>query len=121
MLPFRMNISDNLVRKWKFPRCDYNEWGTLANGACQYATRDFFTKNPYPEEMDGFSAMDNIMAYIAFNNGLKINWIQESEILHQWHPIEKKMTGDNKAKFKRNQKILSDYIKKYNLPKLLKR
>lgn len=120
MLP-NIQIRRGSINSWSFPQSNFNEWGHLANGACQYATRQFFLSNPYPEEMDGFGAMDNIMAYIAYNNGLKIKWITESEILHQYHKVEKFRTQDDNAKFKRNQKILADYIKQYKLPKLLKK
>ena len=114
MLP-RINHSMSSIRKWKYPYSEFNVWGKLANGACQYATRDFFINNPYPEEMDGFSAMDNIMTYIAYNKGLSIKWIDESEILHQHHPIANKMGGLNLDKFRRNQRFLAKYIKENNL------
>ena len=120
MLP-NMRVSQTSIVNWRFPKSGFNKWGTLANGACQYAHRDFFLSNPYPEEMDGYSAMDNIMTYMAYNNGLEIKWIEDSEILHQHHRIENKMGGENRAKFDRNQQVLNDYIKKYNLPCLLKR
>ncbi len=118
MLP-NMNHSIASIKKWRYPACPLNIWGTLANGACQYATRDFFTNNPYPNEMDGFSAMDNIMTYMAYNKGLDIKWIDESEILHQNHPIVNKMAGNNREKFDRNQRVLNDYINDNNLPCLL--
>jgi hypothetical protein len=118
MLP-AMNLSKDRVSNWKFPETKFNQWGTLANGGMQYASKKFFTDFPYNEEMSGFGAMDNLTTYIAVNNGLKVLWIVESEILHQNHPIEKKISGDNKIKFQRNQKILHDYIEENNLPKLL--
>jgi hypothetical protein len=120
MLP-AINLNESRVNNWHFPKCKFNHWGTYANGAMQYAERKFFIQNPYLEEMDGFGAMDNLTTYIAYNNGLKIIWIEESEILHQDHPIERKMSGDNKRKFERNQKILQDYVDKNNLPILLSR
>jgi hypothetical protein len=118
MLP-PMNITKTRIDNWKFPKCKHNEWGTLANGAMQYATRKYFIYNPYNEEMSGFGAMDNLTAYVAYNTGIFMKWIDESVIIHQHHPIERKMSGLNKIKFDRNQKILADYIKRYNLPKLL--
>ena len=118
MLP-AVNITTSRIKNWKFPQCKFNTWGTLANGAMQYATKEFFIKFPYNEEMSGFGAMDNLTAYIAYQNKMKIFWVEESEIMHQHHPIEKKISGENKFKFERNQKVLSDYIKKYDLPKLL--
>jgi len=120
MLP-NMDIKKGHVLSWKFPKGGYNVWGHLANGACQYATKEFFVSNPYPEEMDGFSAYDNLMAYMAFNNGLEIHWIPRgsSEILHQYHPIVNKMAGNNRAKFDRNQETLQEYIRKHNLPCIL--
>lgn len=120
MLP-NMNHSLHSVKRWRYPASGYNIWGTLANGACQYATREFFLANPYPEEMEGFSAMDNIMTYMAYNNGLEIKWIGESEILHQHHPVVNKMAGANREKFDRNQTILQGYINTHNLPCLLKK
>jgi len=120
MLP-AANITKNRVKSWNFPQCKFNPWGTLANGAMQHASKEFFLKHPYNEEMSGFGAMDNLTAYVSFNNGLNIVWMDESEILHQHHPIEKKMCGDNLLKFQRNQRILQDYVNKYDLPKLLKK
>ncbi len=120
MLP-RINHSLASIKKWKYPFSQLNVWGKLANGACQYATKEFFINNPYPEEMDGFSAMDNIMTYMAYNEGLEVKWITESEILHQHHPIVNKMAGSNREKFDRNQRVLNDFIKKHNLPCILKR
>ncbi len=120
MLP-NMRINDSTVTSWAFPKSPYNKWGKLANGACQYATKEFFISNPYPEEMDGYSAMDNLMTYIAYNKGLEVVWIDESDILHQYHAIENKMGGSNRAKFDRNQAILQKYINDNNLPCLLSR
>ena len=118
MLP-NMKHSLSAIKKWRYPKSEYNIWGTLANGACQYATKDFFINNPYPKEMDGFSAMDNIITYMAYNKGMSIHWLAESEILHQHHPIVNKMAGSNREKFDRNQKVLNDYINDNNLPCLL--
>lgn len=120
MLP-NMRINDSTVTSWAFPKSPYNKWGKLANGACQYAIKEFFISNPYPEEMDGYSAMDNLMTYIAYNNGLEVVWIDESDILHQYHAIENKMGGSNRAKFDRNQATLQKYINDNNLPCLLSR
>ena len=118
MLP-AMNLNKDRVDNWQFPKCKFNHWGTFANGAMQYATKKFFIDFPYLEEMSGFGAMDNLTTYVAYNNGMKVHWVTESEILHQDHPIEKKMSGLNKVKFQRNQKILQDYVDKHKLPKLL--
>ena len=120
MLP-SMNITRSTIDKWKFPNCKFNQWGTLANGAMQYATKKFFTENPYIEEMSGFGAMDNLVTYIATNEGYEVSWLDDSELLHQDHPIERKMSGSNLIKFKRNQNILQDYVDLHNLPRLLKR
>ena len=120
MLP-SVNITKSRIDKWRFPRCRFNQWGTLANGAMQYSTKQFFIDNPYNEEMSGFGAMDNLTADVAYKNWVAIVWMEESEMLHQQHPIEKKMSGENLIKFKRNQKILADYIKEHDLPTLLKR
>lgn len=120
MLP-RLAVNTQMIDKWLFPKCDFNEWGHLANGACQYATKEFFTINKYPEQMIGFGAMDNIMAYIAVKNGLQIHWITQSEIVHQHHNIEKFATLIDSKNFKRNQDILSNYIKENNLPILLRK
>lgn len=118
MLP-NMSIKRPKIEDWRFPKCGFNKWGRLANGAVQYATKDFFMSNPYPEEMEGFSAMDNLMTYMAYKNGLDIHWIEQSEILHQYHPIVNKMGGSNRAKFDNNQATLQAYIAKHNLPCLL--
>tara|TARA_R110002096_G_scaffold60958_1_gene151773 strand:+ start:2952 stop:3671 length:720 start_codon:yes stop_codon:yes gene_type:complete len=113
------NITTSRIKGWRFPKCNYNAWGTLANGAMQYSTKEFFNDNPYNEEMSGFGAMDNLTAYMAHKNWVAIVWVEESEILHQHHPVEKKMSGENLIKFKRNQKILADYIRLHNLPTIL--
>ena len=118
MLP-SVNITKSRIDKWTFPKCNYNAWGTLANGAMQYSTKQFFLDNPYNEEMSGFGGMDNLTAYMAHKNWVAIVWVDESEMLHQHHPIENKMSGSNAIKFKRNQKILADYIREHNLPTLL--
>lgn len=114
-------ISMQSIDKWKFPQSPYNEWGHLANGACQYAKKEFFVNNPYPENMVGFGAMDNMMAYIAYNKGLEIYWLKDSEIFHQFHKPEKFRTKDDLRRFNRNQEILKRYIKENDLPKLLKK
>lgn len=120
MLPPISNISKDGIKAWRFPKAPFNQWKKLANGACQYASKEFFLKFPYDERMDGFGAMDNLTAYVAFNNGLEIVWMTASEILHQHHPIEKKMSGTMKKRFDRNQEILSNYRKMNKLPQLLK-
>lgn len=118
MLP-NMNMSKEKIALWKFPAAGFNIWGKLANGACQYATKEYFVNNPYPEDMAGFSGMDNIMTYMAFKEGLEIHWINESEILHQYHSVVNKMHGHNRKPFDDNQKKLNDYIRDNNLPCLL--
>ena len=118
MLP-NMDIKKDKIISWKFPKCGFNVWGQFANGACQYATKDFFINNPYPEEMDGFGAMDNMMYYIAVNNGLEVIWMDESEILHQHHAVVNKMGGANREKFDRNQRLLAEYKNENNLPDML--
>jgi len=118
MLP-RMKITEQNILKWNFPRCKLNQWGHLANGAMQLACRNFFLKNPYPEQMSGFGAMDNIMAYMAKAEGLQIQWMKEGVILHQWHPIFKFRTKEDTWRFKRNQYILEQYKKSHNLEKIL--
>lgn len=118
MLP-NTNISPDRIKRWKFPKGRPNRWGKLANGALQYTTREWFLANPYPEEMEGWGAMDNIMAYKAKATGLKIEWITESEILHQYHRVEKFENSMDGKRFNRNQKILSNYIKEHKLAKML--
>jgi glycosyltransferase involved in cell wall biosynthesis len=114
-----MRIEKDQVKKWNFPNSKFNEWGHLANGACQYASALFFKENPYPEGMSGFGAMDNIMAYIAYNKGLEITWLIDSEILHQYHRVEKFRNSMDSVRFKNNQAILAKYIQDNNLPTLL--
>ena len=43
MLP-AANITTNRIKNWSFPPCKFNVWGTLANGAMQYATKQFFAR-----------------------------------------------------------------------------
>lgn len=116
-------IGPLLMNKWRFRSKSDFGWGTLANGGMQYARRSFFEEviKEVPEflEMEGWGAMDNIMTYIAHNKGLDIVWMDEGEILHQWHKAEKWQTPEDKQRFYKNQEILHAYIAKYNLPTLL--
>jgi len=118
-----LTITKERVRKWAFTHKKPHEWGQIANGAMQYAHRGFFIKaiDQTPEylEMEGWGAMDNIMAYMAYNHGLEIHWLGEGEILHQYHKREKYRNAFDKQRFDRNQTILASYINKYNLPQLL--
>lgn len=119
MLP-NCNMTRERVQKWKFPRGTLNTWGTLANGAMQYATRDWFLSNPHDERMYGWGAMDNMTAYKAVASGLTIKWVEESEILHIHHKVEKFRTKEDTDRFNENQKILANFITEHKLPKLLK-
>jgi len=116
-------INPALMDRWSFRRKTPNEWGTLANGALQYASRSFFNEviNEVPEylEMSGWGAMDNIMTHIAYHKGYPMDWIGEGEILHQFHRPEKWRTPEDKKRFYRNQDILTAYKAKYNIPELL--
>ncbi len=118
MLP-NLNMTCQRIQKWLFPKSKLNQWGKLANGALQYATRSFFVNNPYPETMEGFGAMDNIMAYMAKANGLKLLWITEGQILHIHHRVQKFIKSWDHQRFSRNQKILNAYISKHKLAKML--
>jgi len=119
MLP-NCNMTGERVNKWKFPRGTLNTWGTLANGAMQYTTREWFKKNLHDERMYGWGAMDNMTAYKAVASGLKIKWVAESEILHIHHRNEKFRTKSDTERFNKNQEILANFISEHKLPKLLK-
>lgn len=113
----KTNITENRVKSWVFPKTGLNEWHSEANGGCQYTTSDWFLENPYEEQMSGFGGMDNMCAYKAHVSGLELYWIEESEILHIWHTIQKYKTPEDNIKTKRNHRILSEYCKKHNLTK----
>lgn len=122
-LPNLNTIGKNKIMKWNFNKKKIHEWGTLANGAMQYAKRSFFEEviKDVPEymQMNGWGAMDNIMTYIAYNKGLDILWMEEGEILHQYHRVEKFRRTEDHKRFNKNQEILHNYINKYSLPTLL--
>lgn len=118
MLP-NLNMTNQRIENWMFPKSYPNTWGKLANGALQYATRDFFIKNPYPEAMEGFGAMDNIMAYMAKANGLNLLWLAGGQILHIHHRVEKFTKSWDHIRFTKNQKILNAYISEHKLAKML--
>jgi len=107
-----MNMSIPRIETWNFPKLhnyDYiNKMGeNLANGACQYGTVEWFRKvGGYDERMSGWSAMDNDMVNRAKRDGLKIQWIKESQILHQFHRSEKYDSFESKKQYARNQKLL---------------
>jgi hypothetical protein len=119
----RMNITTDLINSWKFNRKNKNHWGTLANGAMQYATKDFFIDviNSYPSYLDmkGWGAMDNIMAYMAKVKGFDIKWVKEGEILHQFHKVEKFTKNVDKRNFDNNQKILREFCDQFELKQTL--
>ena len=122
-LPNMNYLNTSIIDRWKFPRLRKNAWGTLANGAMQYAHRDFFIKaikdTPEYLNMEGWGAMDNIIAYIAKHQGLNIHWIEEGLILHQYHRSEKRRDSMDVKRFNSNQKILMDYCRKTNQPQTL--
>ena len=102
MLP-RIAIDYNMIDKWKFPKAPKNQFGKIADGALQYTTRAWFEKvGGYDERMDKLCGMDNDLHARAKRDGLIPYWIEESQILHQWHP-HSPMKLDNQAR--RNWKI----------------
>lgn len=120
MMP-RINMTKARVDRWYFPKSPFNQWGKLANGAMQYAHKDFFTNEPYEERIVGFEAMDNLQAYKAKNYGLEVFWIPkgEGEILHQYHRTEKRQTQGMVKQSEANQKILREYTKEHNIAMIL--
>jgi len=77
--------------------------------------------NPYEEQMEGFEAMDNLQAYKAKANGLEVFWIPkgQSEIVHQYHRVEKRRTPNSIRQSERNQKLLKQYCRDNNLAMIL--
>ena len=110
-----MNLSEckmtfEMIEKWVMPRTApyvfQHKGKNLANGGCQLTSRQWFIDNPYDERLIGCGGMDNLCVYKAEYTGLKIEWMKESEIVHQWHRIDK-FNHPNKVKqFKENQRIL---------------
>ena len=67
-------------------RSHYRE--RLGVGACQMATREFFTKvRGYDERYVFWGCEDRDMAFRAERFGLEHRWVhEETSMLHQWHP-----------------------------------
>ena len=122
-LPSMNYLSTSIIDRWRFPKPRKNMWGTLANGAMQYAHRDFFIKaikdNPEYLKMEGWGAMDNIIAYIANHEKMKIIWMNNGTILHQFHKSLKRKDSMDVKRFNNNQKILMEYCRKTNQPQTL--
>lgn len=98
MLP-HINISTNLIDNWKFPPSPFNSFGKIADGALQYAKREWFIKvGGYDERMALLCGMDNDMHARAVRDGLEDKWVVDSEILHQFHRIEVGMKTHQQAK-----------------------
>lgn len=111
----RMEVSISAVRDWIFPKGRLNAYidkrgENLANGACQYATLEWFKKWPFDERMSGWGAVDNLQAERARHSGLEQHWIEESSILHQWHLQEKLESPKHMDKFQRNQRLFATHL-----------
>lgn len=113
MLPsYPINIGR--IEKWRWPKVrlniyEGNNGENLANGACQYTTRKWFLDNPYDERMEGWGAMDNLQIEKA-KRTLEIFWMEDSEILHQYHPVLKNKTVQDQERFNHNQQILKEFV-----------
>lgn len=101
-----MNITKQVIDRWLFPlRIPFNDFGKIADGAMQYAKREWFLKvGGYDERMSGLCGMDNDMHARAVRDGLEDYWVTESEILHQYHKVEKELKQANSAK--RNWRLI---------------
>jgi hypothetical protein len=95
----KINITKSRVDMWKFPKCIL--WDKIGDGACQLTSREWFLKNPYDERMRLYGVMDNDMHSRA-SLELEIEWVEESEILHQWHPVTWYGNAEMQRQFEKN-------------------
>jgi len=76
------------------------------DGACQASLASWFYKvRGYDERMKRLGAMDNDMHKRAKLDSLKIVWIQNTSLLHQWHFIEKWKTPIDREQLEKNRDI----------------
>ena len=117
----KCNIFNKRLDRWDWGGCfedpvqPYNPFGRKANGACQYATREWFLDNLYDERMLGWGAMDNLTKWKALATGLEEFWIEDSEILHQHHKLLKHRTKESKDQFSKNIQIVHEYKREHGL------
>lgn len=106
MLPNK-EITTDMVRNWGvFPDCSHNEFGELADGGCQFATKAWFVYcGGYDERMSGWCGMDNDMTNRYKGYGGEVYWMDQSEFYHQWHRVEKGSNPQDRAKMQRNWRI----------------
>jgi glycosyltransferase involved in cell wall biosynthesis len=102
MLP-KMLMTYAKVSAWHWGR--KVPFAKTGDGGCQYASRDYFLKNPYDERFSGWGVMDNHQHWQANEKGLKCEWMEGSEILHQFHFQEKFKTVSSERQFYRNQEL----------------
>lgn len=119
MMSERHAVTEDMVRWWTPPLCHperfpFNPYGDLANGGCQLFHRSWFDRSGgYDERMSGWCGMDNDMVNRARMAGLDVVWMENPNLLHQWHPVNKGKTMDQRRKMERNWK-LRDNMKNVN-------
>ena len=101
MLPSSCFPNAELIDSWQWPKTEIFPWGDHACGACQLTTRQWFLDNTYPENMEGLGAMDVYQKLQAKRTGLKLHWLKESQILHQYH---------NPSKLKRSKQFTKNTL-----------
>lgn len=103
MLPKNLMTNESRIENWFFPDLPLNPFGEWADGGCQFAHRSWFEHcGGYDERMNGWCGMDNDMTQRFKRNGGDLFWMNESEFLHQWHPIMKGKNKNEIAKTKSN-------------------
>lgn len=108
MLP-QQELSYKIIDAGKYKDPYPNKYGRVADGACQFASLEWFKScGGYDERMFGWCAMDNDMTKRADLRGMEMMWMKESVIYHQWHTIEKYRKARDIHQSKLNHKILKN-------------
>ncbi len=106
MSPTRLP-TQKMIDDWDFPMIYLNKYGKMADGACQFASKEWFNRcGGYDERMAGWGCMDNQMTKRASLGDMEVFWMEESVIIHQWHKVEKGKKARDITNAKRNRNIL---------------
>lgn len=107
MMSPQRNVNIEQVDFWDWPHIYKNHYGKKADGACQFSHREwFYYCGGYDERMAGWCAMDNQMTLRAKLAGKEVYWMEDSEIVHLWHAVEKFKKPRSLAQMKKNFQIL---------------
>lgn len=107
MLPRHVRPTAMDIDAWKFPEVPFNKHGKDACGAMQYTIASWFHLNPYDERLTGMGGMDVMQVEKAVKTRLNVLWVEESEILHQYHNTV--WTGMTYQNYKKNMDLVTNY------------